>query len=82
LDSGCHPHYKTNMTDQSQKLSFFEKSRLQAADDAANFVLMTMISFPVEILQDEADWTHEAAAAAFPWPRLWDAFFGYGSWES
>jgi glycoside/pentoside/hexuronide:cation symporter, GPH family len=61
------------MTDQNQKLSFFEKAGYSAADSAANFVFMTMILFQTNFYTDVFGLTASAAAAILLWPRLWDA---------
>jgi len=61
------------MTDQPQKLSFFEKAGYSAADSAANFVFMTMILFQTNFYTDVFGLTAGAAAAILLWPRLWDA---------
>ncbi len=63
------------MTDQNQRLSFFEKAGYSAADSAANFVFMTMILFQTNFYTDSFGLTASAAAAILLWPRLWDAFF-------
>ncbi len=61
------------MTDQTQKLSFFEKAGYSAADSAANFVFMSMILFQTNFYTDVFGLTAGAAAAILLWPRLWDA---------
>ena len=61
------------MSDQPQKLSFFEKAGYSAADSAANFVFMTMILFQTNFYTDVFGLTAGAAAAILLWPRLWDA---------
>src|SRR5258705_253878 len=63
------------MSDQSQKLSAFEKTGYSAADAAANFVFMSMILFQTNFYTDSFGLTAGAAAAILLWPRLWDAFF-------
>jgi GPH family glycoside/pentoside/hexuronide:cation symporter len=63
------------MTDQSQKLSFFEKAGYSAADAAANFVFMTMILFQGNFYTDVFGITASAAATILLVARLWDAFF-------
>jgi Na+/melibiose symporter-like transporter len=63
------------MSDQSQKLSFFEKAGYSAGDAAANFVFMTMILFQSAFYTDVFGLSASAAAAILLWPRLWDAFF-------
>src|ERR1700690_2047385 len=61
------------MTDQTQKLSFFEKAGYSAADAAANFVFMSMILFQTNFYTDVFGLSVSAAAAILLWPRLWDA---------
>ena len=61
------------MTEQPQKLSFFEKAGYSCADSAANFVFMTMILFQLNFYTDVFGLTASAAAAILLWPRLWDA---------
>ena len=61
------------MSDQNQKLSFFEKAGYSAADAAANFVFMSMILFQTNFYTDVFGLTASAAAAILLWPRLWDA---------
>lgn len=63
------------MSDQSQRLSFFEKAGYSAGDAAANFVFMTMILFQSAFYTDVFGLSAGAAAAILLWPRLWDAFF-------
>ena len=63
------------MSDQNQKLSFFEKAGYSAADAAANFVFMTMILFQLNFYTDVFGLTASAAAAILLVPRLWDACF-------
>jgi Na+/melibiose symporter-like transporter len=63
------------MSDQSQKLSFFEKAGYSAGDAAANFVFMTMILFQSAFYTDVFGLSASVAAAILLWPRLWDAFF-------
>jgi len=61
------------MSDQNQKLSFFEKAGYSAADAGANFVFMSMILFQTNFYTDVFGLTASAAAAILLWPRLWDA---------
>ena len=63
------------MSDQNQKLSFFEMAGYSCADSAANFVFMTMILFQTNFYTDTFGLTASAAAAILLWPRLWDAIF-------
>src|SRR5512141_2546920 len=61
------------MSDNSQKLTFYEKAGYSAADAAANFVFMTMVLFQLNFYTDVFGLTASAAAAILLWPRLWDA---------
>lgn len=61
------------MADQSQKLTFVEKSGYSAADAAANFVFMTMVLFQLNFYTDVFGLGATTAAAILLWPRLWDA---------
>src|SRR6202142_4631384 len=61
------------MTDQTQKLSFFEKAGYSGADAAANFVFMTMVLFQTNFYTDVFGLTASAAWMILLWPRLWDA---------
>ena len=63
------------MSDNSQKLTFYEKAGYSAGDAAANFVFMTMILFQSAFYTDVFGLSASAAAAILLWPRLWDAFF-------
>jgi GPH family glycoside/pentoside/hexuronide:cation symporter len=61
------------MSDNPQKLPFFEKAGYSGADAAANFVFMTMILFQTNFYTDVFGLSAGAAAAILLWPRLWDA---------
>ena len=61
------------MSDNEQKLSFFEKAGYSCADAAANFVFMTMVLFQLNFYTDTFGLSAGAAAAILLWPRLWDA---------
>jgi GPH family glycoside/pentoside/hexuronide:cation symporter len=61
------------MSDNDQKLSFFEKAGYSSADAGANFVFMTMVLFQLNFYTDTFGLTAGAAAAILLWPRLWDA---------
>lgn len=61
------------MSDNDQKLSFFEKAGYSCGDAAANFVFMTMVLFQLNFYTDTFGLTAGAAAAILLWPRLWDA---------
>ena len=61
------------MSDNTQKLSFLEKTGYSGADAAANFVFMTMVLFQLNFYTDTFGLSAGAAAAILLWPRLWDA---------
>ncbi len=63
------------MEDQTQKLSFLEKTGYSLGDGAANFVFMTMILFQLNFYTDTMGITAAVAGSLLLVGRLWDAFF-------
>jgi glycoside/pentoside/hexuronide:cation symporter, GPH family len=63
------------MSDNNQKLSFFEKAGYSLGDGAANFVFFLMLLFQLNFYTDTLGITAAAAGWLLLVARLWDAFF-------